>query len=348
MFLEKDIGNLRCFSIANRLRKLYNIVIEKDLIIWKRNLYQQSVIIKLHLVLIVNGRLILPANCFMVLITVTKKITTEMFIAMCGLNKNINLDFSKSVYINCRTPITINCKLHGEFEVLPKNVADIKCRICAMETHSGYRYSLTCEEYKIVASTLHKNKYDYSLLNDMKLEKIPIICPIHGIFMMRKGAHISKTQLYGCQKCGRSYSKGEEIIENWCIENKINYISQKKFPGLKNKNTIFYDFYLPDHNILLEFDGSHHFKPIKYGRSQTIEEQHKKFESIKDSDGKKLTYAMDNRINMIRIMYTRINDLKHILNYEILDINTNITLDTPYITYLMENNTPVWSIKGYS
>lgn len=210
MFLEKDIGNPRCFSIANRLRKLYNIVIEKDLIIWKRNLYQQSVIIKLHLVLIVNGKQILPANCFMVLITVTKKITTEMFIAMCGLNKNINLDFSKSVYINCRTPITINCKLHGEF------------------------------------------------------------------------------------------------------------------------------------------DGSHHFKPIKYGRSQTIEEQHKKFESIKDGDGKKLTYAMDNRINMIRIMYTRINDLKHILNYEILDINTNITLDTPYITYLMENNTPVWSIKGYS
>lgn len=276
----------------------------------------------------------------------TKKITPEMFMERCRLNKNINLDFSKSVYINSRTPITVKCKLHGEFIHSPKDVSNIRCHICSMENHSGQRYSLTCEEYKIVASTLHKNKYDYTLLSDMKLEKIPIICPTHGIFMMRKSAHISKKQLYGCPKCNRNHSKGEEIIENWCIDNKINYISQKKFLGLKNKNTIFYDFYLPDHNILLEFDGLHHFKPIKYSKTQSIEEQHKKFESIKDSDGKKLTYAMDNRINMIRIMYTRMNDLNHILNSEILSVNTNI--DTPYTTYLMENNTPVWSIKGYS
>lgn len=49
---------------------------------------------------------------------------------------------------------------------------------------------------------------------------------------------------------------------------------------------------------------------------------------------------------MIRIMYTRMNDLNHILNSEILGVCANI--DTPYTTYLMENNTPVWSIKGYS
>lgn len=275
-----------------------------------------------------------------------KKLTQAEFIKRFPINNN--LDFSKTIYVNARTPVIVTCKTHGDFTTQSCKIHDVECHICSMQRHTGRRYSLTNDEYKLVASYLHNGKYDYSLLNDMTTEKIPIICPTHGIFMMRKSAHISKTQLYGCAKCNRNYSKGEELIENWCISNKINYISQKKFPGLKNKNTIFYDFYFPEHNILLEFDGLHHFGPVKYSKKQSIEDQKIKFEQIKDSDGKKLTYAMDNRINMIRIMYTRMSDLTHILNYEILDINTSITMDTPYITYLMENNTPVWTIKGYA
>lgn len=57
--------------------------------------------------------------------------------------------------------------------------------------------------------------------------------------------------------CGCISSLGEENIRNILKNNHIIFETQKTFPDLRSCETWFYryDFYLPDYNRLIEFDG---------------------------------------------------------------------------------------------
>lgn len=73
----------------------------------------------------------------------------------------------------------------------------------------------------------------------------------------------SNTSDFRCPEC--NYTKGENRILQYLLNNKINYISQKRFKnllGLK-KGKLSYDFYLPDYNLLIEYQGEQHEKYIK-------------------------------------------------------------------------------------
>ena len=58
-------------------------------------------------------------------------------------------------------------------------------------------------------------------------------------------------------------SKGEMKIKNILNENNIQYIQEKRFSDciFKDTNKIArFDFYLPEHNCIIEYDGIQHFK----------------------------------------------------------------------------------------
>lgn len=276
------------------------------------------------------------------------KLASQQFNEKCLGSKT--LSFDKTVYINIRTPVIVTCGIHGDMCISPNFKETPECKLCQMIKQTGKKYHLTNEEYKIVASSLHNNKYDYSKI-DINDTKISVICPIHGIFKIRKSAHIAKSQLYGCQKCGRGYSKGEEIIEKWCKDNDIAYEREYIFNGLvsnKNQNqNLPFDFYLPSKNLVIEFDGQHHYKLIRYSKTQTEQDIINKFEQIKTSDGKKVQYILDNKINMLRIRVNFIKEVNNILNHEILGLNCDIS-DTPYITEMIENGKVICTLKGYA
>lgn len=175
--------------------------------------------------------------------------------------------------------------------------------------------------------------YDYTKITNFKAEKINVICPIHGEFLTRKSAHIAEKQSYSCPKCSRGYSKFEIYIEKWLTKNHISYEIQKKFDGLcgKRNQPLSYDFYLPDYNLLIEFDGPHHFQPMKFNKAQTEESKIEKFESTKTNDGLKIMYAFSNNINLMHIGYQKFSLIDDILAYEILKIG-NVINDGPVIT----------------
>lgn len=60
-----------------------------------------------------------------------------------------------------------------------------------------------------------------------------------------------------CPKC--KFSKGEVAVEKWLFENKINYTTQMKFDGCIHKKRLSFDFYLPDYNLCIEYDGTTHY-----------------------------------------------------------------------------------------
>lgn len=113
-----------------------------------------------------------------------------------------------------------------------------------------------------------------------------------------------------CPNCSRS--KGEKEIANLLQKNNIKYISQKEYEGLigiKGKN-LSYDFYLPEHNLLIEYQGEFHDGTTKV---QALED----FERQQEHDRRKSKYAKDNNIKLLEIWYYDFDNIEEILEKEV-------------------------------
>ena len=99
--------------------------------------------------------------------------------------------------------------------------------------------------------------------------------------------------------CGCAKSKGEEKIIASLIQAQIPFITQKRFDTCifpETNRQLIFDFYLPEHNILIEYDGEQHFHKIKNDRYG--------YEGIVARDNYKNQWCKDNNITLIRIPYT--------------------------------------------
>lgn len=102
----------------------------------------------------------------------------------------------------------------------------------------------------------------------------------------------SHLQGQDCPVCKESY--GEKEIRHFLDDNKIPYVNEKRFDDCKNKKRLPFDFYLPEHNICIEYDGKHHYEPI-FGEEQLKDTQR--------NDKIKNDYCVNNNIEMVRIKY---------------------------------------------
>ena len=151
---------------------------------------------------------------------------TEQFIEKAQEIHRDKYDYSLVDYKNAGTSIKIICKVHGEFEQLPRNhlIGD-GCKKCANQA-----LIKTTKRFIEQAQTIHGNKYDY-LLVEYKgaFEKVKIICKTHGEFEQTPSIHLSGC---GCKKCmGDEQRKTTEQF----IKEAINVHGDK------------YDYYLSDY-----------------------------------------------------------------------------------------------------
>lgn len=100
--------------------------------------------------------------------------------------------------------------------------------------------------------------------------------------------------------CGCITSVGEENIRNLLNQNNIIFETQKTFPDLRIEDIWFYryDFYLPDFNRLIEFDGEQHYSYSNKGWNTED-----KFCKTQESDKIKNEYALSHNIDLVRIPY---------------------------------------------
>ena len=93
----------------------------------------------------------------------------------------------------------------------------------------------------------------------------------------------------------------------------IEYISQKIFADCKDAHVLPFDFYLPQYNILIEFDGEQHYHPIPRGKNN---DGTKDYEILTKHDKIKTDYCIKNNIKLIRIPYwERYNEKEVLLSY---------------------------------
>ena len=216
-------------------------------------------------------------------------------------SKIIHVDFysyDNVEYINNKTKLTIVCNKHGDIDIAPSHHFNVfGCSKCSNN------YNQTNLEYIKEVSKIHNNFYDYSLVEYINNKSdILIMCPIHGTFSQNPYHHKNGSK---CPHCNES--KGENMILNFMKENKIKYIRQHKFDECINIRRLPFDFYLPDYNTCIEFDGEQHFKSIKYFGGEEC------FIKIKKRDEIKNNYCSTNNIRLIRISYNNITKINEIL-----------------------------------
>jgi len=225
-------------------------------------------------------------------------VTQHDFITRSNKIHGNSYDYSLTNYINTMIKVKIICPIHGVFEQAPnKHLSGHKCPKCQNKYQTTF-------EFIQKAKNTHGNRYDYSKSIYVNSEiKIVIICKKHGEFLQLPRSHINGR---GCPNCRQS--QGENKISKWLEDQSIFFITQKKFNNCKYKNRLPFDFYLPEYNTCIEFDGEQHFKGWHLSKNKS-----KDLELTKIKDNIKNMYCISNKIRLIRIPHTSINDISIIL-----------------------------------
>ena len=218
-----------------------------------------------------------------------KRKKSDEFIKIAKKIHKDKYSYEKVSYINNKTFVVITCKEHGEFKQKPNShLTGYGCSKCVR------KYNYSEKEYIEEATKIQKNKDNYSLTKyKNSSEKIIIICNKHGEFKQLPSSHLYG---YGCPFCNES--KGEIEISSYLDYLGISYKRQQKFKDCINERSLPFDFYIPEYNICIEFDGKQHFVPVdRFGGEAGLEK-------VKINDNIKNKYCSDNNIKLYRIKYT--------------------------------------------
>ena len=215
--------------------------------------------------------------------------TNQEFIKKANIIHKNTYDYSLTNYTKGGNKIKIICKEHGIFEQKANShLQGFKCPICYND-----RRTYDTKTFIELSKLKHGDFYDYSLVEYIHSnKKVKIICPIHGEFEQNAGAHMRGV---GCLDCNAS--KGEKEIRLFLERNNIIFNTQHTFENCKNERYLPFDFYIPNINTCIEYDGLQHFKPIEYfGGEKTLE-------ITKAHDKIKTDFCENNSIKLIRIKY---------------------------------------------
>lgn len=199
-------------------------------------------------------------------------------------------------------------------------------------------YEITCNNF------YNGNKCPYCSSNKIhKLDSFGYLYPEKAKYWSKRNKkspyeilpHSNKKYWFYCEDCGEEFesalsyitenkrsmkckncnsSKGEQKINKWLVNNNINFIPQKEFEGLvglKGKN-LSYDFYLPNYNMLIEYQGEFHDGTAQYYKGH--------FEYQQEHDRRKKQYTIDHNINLLEIWYWDFKNINKILEENLMKI----------------------------
>lgn len=243
----------------------------------------------------------------------------------CGDIKEIRSQHLREGKIKTCTHCNANSivgKIFGNWEVL--RATDKK-----IETYILYECKcIKCENIALKTSTFLKQEHkfcDNCRSNNISNQRFGNLIAIQRI-----GSNHNRHSLWKCKcdcgndiivtyghlingdtkSCGCIKSQGERKIKNILSQNNIIYESQKTFEDCRFPDTNIparFDFYLPEYNILIEYDGQQHYEYTNSGWN-TKED----FLKRKRRDEYKNNWCKEKNIKLIRIPYT---------DFDILDFN---------------------------
>jgi hypothetical protein len=240
--------------------------------------------------------------------------TVDEFIAKAIKIHNDFYDYKKVDFKFLQDKIEIICPIHGEFfQSAKRHLYGNGCRKCSIKIRTSQGHETLKEKHAIKKINLLKNSTDIfeypKVEEEIKnyISKITVFCKKHDkFFKTRLDYHLLWKN--GCAFC-KFKSKGEKAVSGFLRKKNIIFETEKKYENLVsgNNNPLRYDFFLPEHNTLIEFDGDHHRKPIKRWGGE------EKFKIIQLHDRLKNEFAESNNIKLIRI--NQIKSIKSSLDF---------------------------------
>lgn len=107
--------------------------------------------------------------------------------------------------------------------------------------------------------------------------------------------------------CHRTQSFGEDKIKSLLKSANITFETEKTFDNCRFPDTnrlARFDFYLPENNLLIEYDGQQHFI-----QGKGLFDNQQKFEETQKRDSYKNKWCEENHIQLKRIPYTKLDTL---------------------------------------
>ena len=151
-----------------------------------------------------------------------KKVNIEMFIERANIIHNNKYDYSLFEYQKSIVPNKIICPEHGIFlQSANVHLSGHGCPKCGIiKILNVTRHTL--KQFIDKSNTIHKNKYDYSLVEYKNTDtKVKIICPTHGKFEQKPDHHLSG---HGCPYCRGKLTQNMFIDKSNVIhDNKYDY-----------------------------------------------------------------------------------------------------------------------------
>ena len=105
--------------------------------------------------------------------------------------------------------------------------------------------------------------------------------------------------------CGCAKSAMECEISHFLDKHHIVYEYQKRFIMCRDVNPLVFDFYLPDYNLAVEYDGEMHYQETSLGNNLGAQQRR---------DAIKTKYCEENDIILLRIPYWEKDNIESILN----------------------------------
>lgn len=178
---------------------------------------------------------------------------------------------------------------------------------CARHNSKVKPHKIFIEElYKIQPNIILLEKYDGAL------KKIKCKCRICNTEWSSWANNLLRMQA-GCPKCRASI--GEYNIAEYLDNRNIIYQRQHTFSDCVDKDLLRFDFYLPEYNLCIEFQGEQHYFPVDF-RGHGEKDAQERFNLLQNRDNIKRQYCKAHHIQLIEIKYLNKEyvDIENILN----------------------------------
>lgn len=216
---------------------------------------------------------------------------------ICDSNK----EFQILEYIKGKSPkIKLKCLLCG-------NIFDrYLCHfiqyphICPKCHPKGSNQKISIEEVQKRIDDIYGEEYlkilDYKGNNILSQIK----CLKCGYIFNAVPTSLWRGRLRGCPICEKTQSVGENKLQKFFRENNIQYRRQERFQDCKDKMCLPFDFFLPQYNTCVEFQGEQHYNKNSIFWTETLIEH----------DNIKRAFCEKNKIKLIEIPYYDLNNFE--------------------------------------
>lgn len=195
-----------------------------------------------------------------------------------------------------------------------------KCRECA-----GRHIPLEKRCQKFIDDALKRhgpNHYDYSKVPAAYVNNdtpVPIRCIIHDRWFETAPSNNLRSANGSCPICAieMTDSDGEREIRVWL---EAHHIRNERGVNIPNENPqckrsfLVPDFWLPDHNTFIEYNGQQHYEEVKqfFDEDWTLEDQQKRDQTMRD-------YCQRHGHRLLEIPYWDFDHIGEILQSNLLD-----------------------------